>query len=134
MNVLAKRVINAALFCAIGFGVISVTQAEPPADVFVRTDGYPNADNYRADNFPRHADVDRSAEGDTVLLMTDGLVEALDPDGEPFGYDRVQDCFASSASGPAQAVIDALLSSAEAHLAGNAHQDDMTFVVFRATG
>jgi serine phosphatase RsbU (regulator of sigma subunit) len=66
--------------------------------------------------------------------MTDGLVEALDPDGEPFGYDRVRDCFAGSAAGPAQTVIDALLAAAEAHLAGHTHQDDMTFVVLRATG
>jgi sigma-B regulation protein RsbU (phosphoserine phosphatase) len=77
----------------------------------------------------------RIAPGDVLLLYTDGITEAQDPDGSFFGADRLLGCLQASVySGAgeasyAQSIQDALL--AEIHtFVGNAPQfDDITLVV-----
>jgi len=84
------------------------------------------------------------APGDVVLLMSDGFPELPNPSGEPLGYERACERFAtaasaaSAASGSAGEVVAALeravadwsgASSANAA----APSDDVTFLVLRAT-
>jgi len=69
--------------------------------------------------------------GDTVLLMTDGFPELLDPDGEPFGYDRVRDTFADGVSAPVFGLIAHLEASADRWRRSRPQEDDMTFVALR---
>jgi serine phosphatase RsbU (regulator of sigma subunit) len=72
--------------------------------------------------------------GDTILMMTDGLPELADPEGEPLGYPRVRALFAElcglSLAAPAE-VIAGLARAAESWSVGQAPNDDMTFVVLR---
>jgi serine phosphatase RsbU (regulator of sigma subunit) len=76
----------------------------------------------------------RLAPGDTVLLMSDGFPERLDPADEMLGYERASSEFSAAAaaepSGPA-AVIEQLRRVAEDWAAGRTLEDDMTFVVLK---
>ncbi|HEY9421244.1 MAG TPA: SpoIIE family protein phosphatase, partial [Thermoanaerobaculia bacterium] len=69
--------------------------------------------------------------GDTVLLMSDGLPELTDPEGEPFGYVRVRETFESLGGKTPEDVIAGLTAAAEAWAAGQAPKDDITLVAIR---
>ena len=71
------------------------------------------------------------APGDTVLVMTDGLVEAVNPDGELFGYSRAAEHLATLTDRSAAEVVDGMFEAVEEFLAGNAPQDDITWVAIR---
>jgi serine phosphatase RsbU (regulator of sigma subunit) len=69
--------------------------------------------------------------GDTILLMTDGLPELTNADGDPLGYPRVRSLFESLSAKPTAEVIAGLTAAAESWAAGLAPKDDMTLVVVR---
>jgi len=71
------------------------------------------------------------APGDTLLLMTDGFPELLNPDDEPFGYERARAAFASVAAGPAEEVVSGLEEAAAGWSGGRSLEDDMTFLVLK---
>ncbi len=63
--------------------------------------------------------------GDRLVLYTDGIVETVFTDGEPFGLRRLREFFAAlSDSGPG-ALADALISA----VVIGAQEDDLTVVV-----
>jgi serine phosphatase RsbU (regulator of sigma subunit)/anti-sigma regulatory factor (Ser/Thr protein kinase) len=65
--------------------------------------------------------------GDAVLLHSDGIVEAHDPDRGMFGFPRLKDTVAQAAGG--QELIDRVLSDLEAFTGPGAEQeDDITMV------
>ncbi len=71
------------------------------------------------------------APGDTVLLMSDGFPERLDPDDELFGYDRAEQAFAATAGLPPTGVVARLLERQAEWSRGRPLDDDVTFVVVR---
>jgi serine phosphatase RsbU (regulator of sigma subunit) len=71
------------------------------------------------------------AAGDAMLLMSDGLAEVPGPDGEPFGYDRVQRAFASSATESPDATLAALVEAADRYRGGAPIRDDVTLLLLR---
>lgn len=71
------------------------------------------------------------AAGDTILLMTDGLPELTNGEGEPLGYPRVRSLFESLGGKPPEEVIAGLAAAAEGWAGGLAPKDDMTLVVIR---
>jgi serine phosphatase RsbU (regulator of sigma subunit) len=71
------------------------------------------------------------AAGDTLLIMTDGLPELPNTDGEPLGYKRAADEFERHAGRPLDEVIDELCRMAEKWAGGGAPADDVTFVALR---
>jgi serine phosphatase RsbU (regulator of sigma subunit) len=64
-------------------------------------------------------------------MMTDGLPELADPEGEPLGYPRVRALFAELGNRAPAEVIAGLARAAESWGAGQAPKDDMTFVVLK---
>jgi len=83
--------------------------------------------------FP-YQEVERTLEpGDTLLLMSDGFPEALNPDGHELGYGAAQEHFRAAAQDSAQEVVQALTAATEAWTAGAPLDDDVTFVVMRRT-
>jgi serine phosphatase RsbU (regulator of sigma subunit)/anti-sigma regulatory factor (Ser/Thr protein kinase) len=65
--------------------------------------------------------------GDSVLLHSDGIVEAHDPDRGMFGFPRLKETVAGSEGG--QALIDRVISELEAFIGPDAEQeDDITMV------
>ena len=79
------------------------------------------------------ASVDLQA-GDTVLVMTDGLAEVCNPEGDLLGYDRAADLFQQVAHLEPDDAIHQLLEMAAAFHEGTPLQDDMTLVVLKAQG
>jgi serine phosphatase RsbU (regulator of sigma subunit) len=71
------------------------------------------------------------ASGDTLLLMTDGLPELPNPDGEPLGYQRAAEKFERYGGSPLETVIEQLCLTAEDWAGGGAPADDVTFVALR---
>ncbi|MEM1201776.1 MAG: SpoIIE family protein phosphatase [Acidobacteriota bacterium] len=67
--------------------------------------------------------------GDRLVLMTDGLPETTDADGEPLGYGRVAEVVAQEGAGSADALLDGLLAAAGAWSRGKAPDDDLTLLV-----
>lgn len=69
--------------------------------------------------------------GDVMLLMTDGLPELFNPDGEMLDYRRIEECFLAHAERSPIEIINALKECAEAWLQQTAPLDDMTFVALK---
>jgi serine phosphatase RsbU (regulator of sigma subunit) len=93
----------------------------------------------------------RLAPGDAVVWLSDGLIEATDADGEPFGYRRVLATLEESADGdkpdeptgpdplqPAplrpERVKDRLLAAVREHTGDRRPADDLTLLVMRWGG
>ena len=74
--------------------------------------------------------------GDLLVVYTDGLVEAEDPQGRPFGMERLLGHLQRARHKPAQEILDGLLQAAWEHIGGEdpqgAQQDDLTLVVLKA--
>jgi serine phosphatase RsbU (regulator of sigma subunit) len=74
--------------------------------------------------------------GDTLLLFTDGVTDALNREGEEFGMNRLMETAHRSATSPAQTaedVIQTITSAVQAHVGPVDAFDDMTMVVLRRT-
>jgi serine phosphatase RsbU (regulator of sigma subunit) len=67
--------------------------------------------------------------GDRLVLLTDGLVEASDPAGEPFGFERLETLLAQESASDASRLEQAILEAVRAHTEGAPPEDDRTLVV-----
>lgn len=76
----------------------------------------------------------RLAPGDTLLLYTDGLVEARDGHGEEYGYDRLAAFVERHRHVEAVGLRDLLLAEHRAWSGSEEPDDDTTFVVVRWAG
>ena len=72
-------------------------------------------------------------EGDSVVLYTDGIVDASNAQGEWYGENRVQRVLASAPREP-RAMLDTLLTDVGSFADDAGENDDMTMVVFRVGG
>ena len=66
--------------------------------------------------------------GDIVVLYTDGVTEAMDPDNEEFGLERLQEVYAESPPTDAHRANDAAFEAVHAFAAGAPQSDDITCV------
>jgi serine phosphatase RsbU (regulator of sigma subunit) len=67
--------------------------------------------------------------GDRIVLVTDGCIEALDADGEVYGWDRLGERLREIGGADSQAIVDGLAEDFWSHLSGQPAQDDITMVV-----
>ena len=70
-------------------------------------------------------------QGDSVLFLTDGLVEAFAPGGEMFGFDRLADLFGQIGHLPADEVVSGLIDAVCAWQSNLNRHDDMTAIVLQ---
>jgi serine phosphatase RsbU (regulator of sigma subunit) len=70
--------------------------------------------------------------GELALLLTDGLVEAHSPGGDPFGTDRVLDLVKQHRRRPAREIVNALYEAVRAYCGPGSQPDDMTAIVIKA--
>lgn len=68
-----------------------------------------------------------------ILLFTDGLIEAADPDGEIFGEMRLKDCVAKHAALDVAALVEAVCAEAAAFSHGAPFEDDVCVVALDVT-
>jgi serine phosphatase RsbU (regulator of sigma subunit) len=81
---------------------------------------------YQSLSFPLSAN-------DLVILTTDGLVEASDPAGQMYGFDRFEATVAAGPTISAHAMLDYLLADWRSFTAQTEQQDDLTMVVIRVS-
>jgi phosphoserine phosphatase RsbU/P len=74
------------------------------------------------------------AKGSVLLIGTDGIWEARNPDGEMFGKDRLRNVIRANAEGSADEIAEAIERSVRVFGDGRAIQDDITFVVVKVRG
>ncbi len=67
--------------------------------------------------------------GTIVLGYTDGVVEAVSPFGEPFGFERWPSSLTARSGQSASAILDALLADLDHHCGDVPADDDVTAVV-----
>lgn len=71
--------------------------------------------------------------GDTLLLYTDGVTEAMSPDREMFGIDRLVATLSRSTGQP-ESLIKDIQAAIEHHTQGQPRKDDQTMVAIRYSG
>jgi serine phosphatase RsbU (regulator of sigma subunit) len=81
----------------------------------------------RRDPFREHVVV--FAPGDRLILYSDGLIEALDDDGNPFGFDRFEQVLRDCGARSAEEIKNALLKSIRKFTRNRPPEDDQTLVV-----
>ena len=69
--------------------------------------------------------------GDALVMHTDGVTEARDPNGGFYGDDRLGDLLRSVAGRPATEIVDAIEADVAAFRAGAEAFDDLTLLVVR---
>ncbi len=71
---------------------------------------------------------------DVFVFCTDGVFEAVNPEGEEFGPERVLQVVAANRAGSAQKLVDAVVAAVEAFRGGAPANDDTTVVVVKMVG
>ncbi|HLN59131.1 MAG TPA: SpoIIE family protein phosphatase, partial [Thermoanaerobaculia bacterium] len=69
------------------------------------------------------------ASGDRLVFVTDGFVEAASPEGEPFGFEKLEGLLRAEISADAARLRDAILAAVTAHTRGAPPADDRTLVI-----
>lgn len=72
--------------------------------------------------------------GDIIVYYTDGLTEAENPVGEPYGEDRLAEAIKKFAAKPASLIRDDILEDVDVFCDGNPPFDDITMLVVCYTG
>jgi len=71
------------------------------------------------------------ASGDTVVLYTDGVTEAMNADGEEFGVDRLREVFAANPPRDCEQANRTVFEAVHAFAGETPQSDDVTCLVFR---
>ena len=69
--------------------------------------------------------------GDTMVLYTDGITEAIDPEEEEFGRERLGECCVEHRDLPVDDMAEAIHTTVEAFVQGVPYHDDRTLVILR---
>ena len=72
--------------------------------------------------------------GDTIVLFSDGIAEALNVEGEDFGEQRIREAVALRIAEPVEVILEHLLGTLEEFTRGIPQADDLTAVVVRYLG
>ena len=72
--------------------------------------------------------------GDTLILYTDGVSEAMNPVGEEFGVDRLRAIFADQPPTSARMANEVILEAVAEFADGTPQSDDVTCLVLRRVG
>ena len=67
--------------------------------------------------------------GSHLVLYSDGLVEAISPDGEPFGYQRLEDIVQAATDRSISGLTTTILDALAEHADGVSAADDLTILV-----
>ncbi len=71
------------------------------------------------------------SEGDVIVIFSDGLEDAVDPDGNRFGCERIGEIVEQHAGLPADKIADEILNAVRTFVSDTPQFDDMTLLVIR---
>jgi sigma-B regulation protein RsbU (phosphoserine phosphatase) len=69
--------------------------------------------------------------GDTLVVFSDGISEAQNPEGEEYGDERLIECVVAHRTASTAAMREALIASARVFARGENQGDDMTVLIIR---
>lgn len=72
-----------------------------------------------------------NARGDVLVLFTDGITDARNPEGGRLGEDAVLAAIRATGTREPQAILDGMFSALDEHVADAPLRDDLTFVALR---
>jgi sigma-B regulation protein RsbU (phosphoserine phosphatase) len=72
--------------------------------------------------------------GDTIVVFSDGVSEALNAAGEEFGDGLLLDAVLAAGNIPAQALVERVIAAVREFTRGAAQSDDITVMVVRYLG
>ena len=72
--------------------------------------------------------------GDVVVVVSDGVTEAVTPTEEEFGEPRLLEVIRRHASSDPQVLIEAVIDAVRQHAAGSVQRDDITVMAIRYLG
>jgi sigma-B regulation protein RsbU (phosphoserine phosphatase) len=72
------------------------------------------------------------ASGDTLLLYTDGVIEAVGAHPEMFGEEQLQETLSANYRASPQVICERILERVAAHTGSSARKDDITVVCMQA--
>jgi phosphoserine phosphatase RsbU/P len=72
--------------------------------------------------------------GDSLVLFTDGISEAVNAEGEQYGEERLEACLTRLVHAPADKVVSSVVADVDAFSAGTAQADDMTMMCLTFNG
>jgi serine phosphatase RsbU (regulator of sigma subunit) len=78
----------------------------------------------------RTAEMDLQ-EGDSIVYLSDGIVEAQNELGDPFGFDQLENLLGSQTDRSPSAIRDAILDAVARHSGSRPPDDDRTVMVLR---
>jgi serine phosphatase RsbU (regulator of sigma subunit) len=99
---------------------------EPPAGIEVPSLPL----GVRSEIATRTAEVELH-EGDAIVYLSDGIVEAQDESGDPFGFDQLEALLASAEDRSPSAIRDRILDAVARHSGTRPADDDRTVMVLR---
>jgi HAMP domain-containing protein len=70
-------------------------------------------------------------EGDAVVYLSDGIVEAQDENGDPLGFEQLETLLATHIDGAPSIIRDAILDAVARHSGSRPADDDRTVMVIR---
>jgi len=73
-------------------------------------------------------------EGDTLVVFSDGVTEALNAAGDEFGEERLLPCINEHCASPTGVLLDGILAAVRTFAASAAQNDDVTALVLRYGG
>lgn len=79
------------------------------------------------------AEIPEMEPGDVLLLGTDGIWELRDPGGRFYGKERLREILRRHAAHPAQKIGEALMADLETFRGSAPRQDDVTYIIAKAT-
>jgi serine phosphatase RsbU (regulator of sigma subunit) len=141
-----RQDISKHIFVAMFYGVLDARKkqlryicAGQPTPILIRNGSAEFIPQSKGDRFPlgilsgvRYREVSLNIlPGDTIVFYTDGIVEAMDPRKEEFGFDRLKELLVHSSALPAEQLIDSILDAHRGHVRGEEQHDDITLVVLQ---
>lgn len=74
------------------------------------------------------------ALGDSILIFTDGLVEAMNVDRKPYGMQRLMTVLNHGANGSPDTLVDRILEDVKAYTGNQPSHDDLTMLAMEVVG
>jgi phosphoserine phosphatase RsbU/P len=108
---------------------VAADATKPPAVRTINAEGFPLGlfPNAEYEEFTLS-----TQPGDLIVFFSDGIVDAVNADGEMFGDERLKQLLESQRQPTARSTVDSILQAVTDFQAGTAHFDDETIVVLRA--
>lgn len=80
---------------------------------------------------PRTITTINIEKNDLVILYTDGIIEAENPQGDQFYYDRLKNCMKANKNLPAESIKEKLIQELKEFVKADHFDDDVTFLIIK---